>query len=133
MTSCAAFWTGAITTHGHPACLKAATDLATVLFTGKTDALPKPTHPPEDMTGWVGHTMAGVGWAISQGARFADIVLAAARLGGQAHTTGAVAGQIAGRLFGYEGIPLDWRMALHDHDKIVTIADDLHVMRPIDV
>ena len=62
-----------------------------------------------------------------------EVLLAAVNLGGDSEAVGAVAGQIAGRKFGYDAIPGPWRAILHDHDKLLSLADDLYAMRPIDV
>jgi len=95
--------------------------------------LPAMPEPPVEASGYVIHTMQAAVWALGQGNSFRDVLLAAVNLGGDADTVGAVVGQMAGRLYGYEGIPQAWREVLYDHDKILQIADDLYVMRPVDV
>ena len=40
---------------------------------------------------------------------FSEAVLTPANLGGDADTTGAITGQLAGSLFGYSGIPASFR------------------------
>ena len=43
---------------------------------------------------------------------FRDVLLAEVDLGRDANTASAVAGQLAGRVWGYEGIPGNWRSIL---------------------
>ncbi|MDM8165239.1 ADP-ribosylglycohydrolase family protein [Roseovarius sp.] len=120
-------------THASPTCMKAAASMARFMVTGDTSLLPRPDAPPDVASGYVVHTLHAAFWALTQGDTFRDVLLAAVNLGGDADTVGAVAGQLAGRIYGYEGIPAGWRAVLHDHDKILTAADDLYVLRPIDV
>lgn len=60
------------------------------------------------------------------------MLLAAGNLGGYADTTGTVTGLEAGRIWGHQGIPENWRGILWEHDSILTIADDLCAVQPID-
>ena len=107
--------------------------MARFMVTGDTGFLPRPDGPPDVASGYVVDTLHAAFWALTQGDNFRDVLLAAVNLGGDADTVGAVAGQLAGRLYGYAGIPAEWRRVLYDHDKILTAADDLYVLRPIDV
>lgn len=120
-------------THASPLCLRAAANLAQFLVTGDLSLLPRPEEPPEEASGYVVHTLHAAFWAMTQGDNFRNILLAAVNLGSDADTVGAVVGQMAGRIYGYEGIPDTWRACLHDHDKILTAADDLYALRPIDI
>ncbi len=119
-------------THASPLCQKAAANMAQFMVTGDQTLLPHPDDPPEEATGYVMHTLHAAFWALTQGETFRDVLLAAVNLGGDADTVGAVAGQLAGRIYGYSGIPENWREMLYDHMKIRTAADDLYAMRPID-
>jgi ADP-ribosylglycohydrolase len=49
-----------------------------------------------------------------------------ANLGGDTDTIGAVAGQIAGALFGAASIPARWRSGLRQADRLVELASRLH-------
>jgi len=89
--------------------------------------------PPDAASGYVMHTIHAAYWALTQGDTFRDVLLAAVNLGGDADTVGAVTGQLAGRIFGYSGIPQGWRDILWQHDKLFQAADDLYAMRPIDL
>ena len=53
----------------------------------------------------------------------------AVNLGDDADTTGAVYGQLAGALFGEEGIPETWQTKLAYHDLIVSLAEKLYVLQ----
>ncbi|MFN3208297.1 MAG: ADP-ribosylglycohydrolase family protein [Roseovarius sp.] len=120
-------------THASPLCQRAAANMAEFLVTGDIGLLPRPDAPPEEASGYVVHTLHAAFWALTQGDTFRDVVLAGVNLGGDADTVGAVIGQFAGRLYGYEGIPQAWRDRLYDHDKIRTAAEDLYALRPIDL
>jgi ADP-ribosyl-[dinitrogen reductase] hydrolase len=120
-------------THASPTCLRAAANMAQFLVTGDRALLPRPEAPPEEASGYVIHTLHAAFWALTQGDNFRDVLLAAVNLGGDADTVGAVTGQLAGRIWGYDAIPAEWRAKLYDYDKILTAADDLYAMRPIDV
>ncbi len=52
---------------------------------------------------------------------FRDAVMAAVRMGGDADTTAAITGAIAGAYYGYEAIPKEWRDGLEDGHLIRTI------------
>lgn len=120
-------------THASPTCQRAASVMAEFMVTGDRGLLPNMPEPPTVASGYVIHTLQAAVWALGQGETFRDVLLAAVNLGGDADTVGAVVGQLAGRIYGYEGIPQDWRDRLHDHNKILTAADDLYALKPIDV
>jgi len=56
---------------------------------------------------------------------FADAVIRAVNLGGDADTIGAITGALAGAYWGAAAIPPLWRMRLRDHDRIVDLASAL--------
>lgn len=64
-------------------------------------------------------------WAFERGASLREVVLAAVNLGGDADTTGAIAGQLAGAHFGAQGVPAAWRAALAQRERVETLADAL--------
>jgi ADP-ribosylglycohydrolase len=64
-------------------------------------------------------------WAFSRGNSFRDAVMAAVNLGGDADTTGAIVGQLAGAHYGAAGIPPVWRSTIALAPQIVETADDL--------
>ena len=54
----------------------------------------------------------------------------AANLGDDADIVGAVAGQIAGALYGLKGIPERWRKKLTDYDHFLYLSDKLALNKP---
>lgn len=79
-------------------------------------------------TGFVIECLEAALWCFWHTHSYAECVLAAANLGNDADTTAAVAGQLAGAYYGYEGINAGWRAALHRGDEICQLADDLFRM-----
>lgn len=65
-------------------------------------------------------------WAVARTDSYADAVFAAANLGGDADTTAAIAGQLAGALYGEQAIPQRWREILVERDRIRALADALY-------
>lgn len=64
-------------------------------------------------------------WALGHAHAFRDGALAIINLGGDSDTQGAAYGQIAGALFGANGIPATWRSALARQHDIRAVADRL--------
>lgn len=56
---------------------------------------------------------------------FRSAILSAANLGDDADTTAAVAGQLAGALYGLDGIPEDWLSRLAWRDRMKSWAATL--------
>jgi len=63
-------------------------------------------------SGYVAHSLEASLWSVARTGDFRDAVLLAANLGEDADTTGAITGQLAGALYGNEGIPQSW------HDRV---------------
>ena len=59
-------------------------------------------------SGFVAHSLEAALWSVGSTDSFAAAVLTAANLGGDADTTAAIAGQLAGALYGLGGIPPEW-------------------------
>lgn len=76
-------------------------------------------------TGYVVASLHAALWAVSRTSTFRDAVLLAANLGEDADTTAAVAGQVAGALYGASGIPNEWLARLAWHGRIERMAIDL--------
>ncbi len=74
------------------------------------------------------------GWQVGEGARgvrtgsFRDCLILAASLGGDSGTVASIAGQIAGRIYGIEGIPADWLAMLAWREWIEAMAADLFAL-----
>ena len=70
----------------------------------------KRRQPPDIRgSGFVVHSLEAALWAFWSTDDFRDGCLAAVNLGEDADTTGAVFGQLAGAVYGEEGIPSGWR------------------------
>ena len=65
-------------------------------------------------------------WAARNSDSFEECLLLAVNLKGDADTIGAVAGQIAGAMYGYQAIPERWLNQLVWHDEMVTMANKLY-------
>ncbi len=64
-------------------------------------------------------------WAFQRGSTLRETVLAAVNLGGDADTSGAMAGQLAGAHHGAAALPPGWRSALAGAGRIEAFADAL--------
>ena len=76
--------------------------------------------PEEDVvsSGYVVHTLGAALWSCPRGDDWASAVLRAVNLGGDADTTGAVAGGIAGVMYGLPDIPSRWVQRLERPDLV---------------
>jgi ADP-ribosylglycohydrolase len=82
--------------------------------------------PPEIRgAGYVISSLEAALWALHGSESFRDGALLAVNLGDDADTTGAVYGQLAGAIYGEDGIPAEWRSGLASHDMIRSLADQL--------
>ncbi|SDD72713.1 ADP-ribosyl-[dinitrogen reductase] hydrolase [Paracoccus isoporae] len=84
--------------------------------------------PPS--TGYVADMLQAAIWATAGCGTFADAVLLAVNLGGDADTIGAVTGQIAGARWGYLAIPQEWRSELVLADNVLAASERLISRRP---
>ncbi len=57
-------------------------------------------------------------WCLANTSNYRDCVLLAVNLGSDTDTTGAVAGALAGIVYGVEGIPEKWLNSLRGEDVI---------------
>lgn len=60
-------------------------------------------------SGYVAHSLEAALWCVGRTSCFEEAVLLAANLGDDADTTAAIAGQLAGALYGLEAVPKRWR------------------------
>ena len=83
--------------------------------------------PREEISasGYVAHSLEAALWSTGRTGTFADAVLAAANLGEDADTTAAIAGQLAGSLYGASAIPQSWLGKLAWRERIVAAAEAL--------
>lgn len=63
-------------------------------------------------SGWVRHTLESAMWGLRTTDSFEEAVVQVVNLGGDADTSGAVVGALAGAAYGLEAIPARWRRAL---------------------
>lgn len=59
-------------------------------------------------SGYVAHSLEAALWSVGRTADFRTAILTAANLGEDADTTAAIAGQLAGAIYGLSGIPAEW-------------------------
>ena len=76
-------------------------------------------------SGYVVHTLEAALWSVWQTDNFKDAVLTAANLGDDADSVAAVAGQLAGALYGASAIPAEWLAKLAWREKIEQLAGQL--------
>ena len=76
-------------------------------------------------TGYVVKSLEAALCCVDRTETFRDAVLLAANLGDDADTTAAIVGQVAGALYGVDGIPEGWLAKLAMRDEIVALADQL--------
>jgi ADP-ribosyl-[dinitrogen reductase] hydrolase len=142
---------GSRTTHGAPECIEACRLLAAMLcraFDGRTKEEILFGHDPAAFqcakvraivegtyrhkaeadirgSGYVIDCLEASAWCLFHTGGFREAVLKAVNLGDDADTTGAVCGQLAGALYGEEGIPPEWLAKLVMADDIRTLAERL--------
>lgn len=68
--------------------------------------------------GYVLHTFEAALWCLANTHSYQDCVLTAVNLGSDTDTTGAVAGALAGIVYGIDGIPQEWLDELRGKDVI---------------
>jgi ADP-ribosyl-[dinitrogen reductase] hydrolase len=78
-------------------------------------------------SGYVVQSLEAAMWAFARTDTFEAAILAAANLGGDADTTAAVCGQVAGAYYGERGIPPRWLERLALAPAIASLADRLRV------
>ena len=80
-------------------------------------------------SGYVVDSLEAALWCVWTTDTFEAAILEATNLGDDADTTAAVAGQVAGALYGIEGIPARWREKVAMRELIVELADRLRQVR----
>ena len=81
-------------------------------------------------SGYVVHTLEAALWCLLNNGDYRTAVLRAVNLGDDADTTAAVAGGLAGMLYGVEGIPADWLDTLKRRNYLEKISDDFSTLVP---
>jgi ADP-ribosyl-[dinitrogen reductase] hydrolase len=99
-------------------------------YTGKVDKIMKGSwrgKRREEIraSGYVAHTLEAALWSVARTSNYRTAVLSAANLGEDADTTAAVAGQLAGALYGASGIPNSWADRVAWGPQIIAKASNL--------
>lgn len=81
-------------------------------------------------TGYVIDTLEAALWAVWHTDNFKDAILLAANLADDADSVAATAGQLAGALYGFSGIPKEWRDKIVYKDKIIDFAEKIFTLSP---
>ncbi len=76
-------------------------------------------------SGYVLDSLEAALWSVGRTADFPAAILTAANLGGDADTTAAIAGQLAGAVYGLSGIPERWLAKLAWRARIEALAAGL--------
>jgi len=77
-------------------------------------------------SGYVIHTLEATLWSVLKTDTYTEAVLKAVNLGSDTDTTGAVAGGLAGLIYGWQNIPDDWVAAMVKKNEIDDLADRLY-------
>ena len=72
-----------------------------------------------DSSGYVVDTLEAALWSVARTGNFRNAVLLAANLADDADTVAAVAGQLAGALYGLDGIPDTWLERVAWNDRLL--------------
>ena len=121
-------------THASEECCLYANLLARVLYAGdpfiedvKNYVLPDSTPWSElQSSGYVKHTFECAMWAARNSDSFEECLLLAVNRRDDADTVGAVAGQIAGAMYGYSAIPKKWTKVVLWRDQMIELATCLY-------
>lgn len=122
-----------ILTHGEDAA-QATASFARLLFTTATQGLDPAAiplaisqRPREEVcaSGFYKDTLEAALWAVATTSSFEDAVVAAVNLGDDADTVGAVAGQLAGAVYGLSAIPERWLDPLAWREQLIHMAEQL--------
>ncbi len=84
----------------------------------------KPRHLVQS-SGYVVHALEAAIWSVARTSDFRSAVLTAANLGDDADTTAAIAGQLAGALYGMSRIPAEWLDKLAWRPRIEALGRQL--------
>lgn len=125
-----------VLTHGHHECIRYSGILAQELWRGVPLVMYADEKHPTTISrekvmsgGYVKDTYKAAWWAYQTTDNFEDCIVKAVNRGHDSDTTGAVAGMIAGRNYGYSKIPSKYKNKLQDRDRIVSVAVELFNLR----
>jgi ADP-ribosyl-[dinitrogen reductase] hydrolase len=125
-------------THASPECILYAELLAKVIFYGDPFISDVEDYVLQDNTSWddlkstgyVKDTFTCAMWTARNTSSFEECLIKTVNRQYDADTTGAVAGQIAGAMYGLSGIPQKWLDRLIWGDRIKQCAVDLYSLNP---
>lgn len=85
------------------------------------------TLPYEDVRsgGFVLETVTAAFWCLLHESGAEEVIVRAVMMGGDADTTGIVAGSMAGAAYGIEAIPERWRAVVHGREELESLARQL--------
>ncbi|MCD6267729.1 MAG: ADP-ribosylglycohydrolase family protein [Thermotogaceae bacterium] len=84
-------------------------------------------------SGYVVHTLEAALWAFLRTSGFEEAVKEVVSLGGDADTTGAVTGGLAGTYYGLEAIPRDWIGRIERKGEVESIIESFVDSLPVDL
>jgi len=113
------------TTHGSPLAIECTERFARLLLDALQGSVTLAWSEPVRGTGYIVESLNAALWAVDTTDDFESAILAAVNLGDDADTTAAIAGQLAGALYGLDGIPAHWRERVFLRDEILDLADRL--------
>lgn len=87
------------------------------------DALGEMTEKEIKSTGYVVDSLEAAIWCLLNTDSYAECVLKAVNLGEDTDTVAAIAGSLAGALYGYDGIPKEWLEALKRREYLEEMCD----------
>ena len=102
-------------THAHPISTKTCVEFVNLL---RNPIVPPPGEDMPPSSGFVRHTFQAALWCLANTSNYRDCVLAAVNMGDDTDTTAAVAGALAGEMYGYDSIPKEWIEILRGKDII---------------
>ena len=77
-------------------------------------------------SGYVVDTLESAIWSLLNSENYKDTVLCAVNLGGDTDTIAAIAGGLAGALYGYDDLPKEWINETLDKDNILFMCDNFN-------
>lgn len=123
-------------THASNECCRVAQSMAAALYYGElsnkihgfeySEIFTTDEYNQPHSGGYIRETYSAACWAIRETNCFEDALIKVVNLGFDADTTGAVTGQLAGRLYGLQGIPKRWLDKLKWRAQIEDMATNLY-------
>ena len=104
--------------------LKLCRQIADIDYIGEdSDAYHRATRDDIISDGYVVHSLEAAIWCLYTTDNYKDCVLKAVNLGDDTDTTAAIAGGLAGAMYGYDAIPKEWRNTLIKREYIEELCE----------